>query len=164
MHDPVTIREARGSEDLKIVRELFREYEHGLGVDLCFQGFEQELAELPGVYAPPRGALLVAFSGESPSGCVALKPLEEEICEMKRLYVRPGDRGKGIGRELVERVIELARFRGYVRMRLDTLEQLTEAVHLYRSIGFRPTGPYYHNPLPGVLYWELELSPPGGRH
>ena len=162
MQGPVTVREAGGAEDLAVVRTLFREYEQGLGVDLCFQGFEQELADLPGPYAPPRGALLVAYSGESPSGCVALKPLDERICEMKRLYVRPGDRGRGIGRELVVRIIELARLQGYAMMRLDTLDRLNEAVQLYRSTGFRPTSPYYHNPLPGVLYWELELNPSRG--
>jgi len=158
MIEPVSIHEATGKEDLKIIRELFREYEQWLDVDLCFQGFEQELDQLPGVYAPPEGALLLARSQGRPVGCVALKPLEAGVCEMKRLYVRPGERGRGTGRRLVNHVIGLARARGYQRMRLDTLEKLTEAVVLYRSVGFRETPPYYHNPLPGVLYWELELA------
>jgi putative acetyltransferase len=159
MKGTVTIDEARGVDDLEIIRELFREYERWLGVDLCFQGFEDELARLPGNYAPPDGLILLARDEERPTGCVALKPLEPGICEMKRLYVRPGDRGRGIGRRLVARLIDAARARGYARMRLDTLEQLKEAIELYRSVGFSPTAPYYHNPLPGVLYWELELDP-----
>jgi len=159
MKEMVTIREALGGDDLEIIRELFREYERWLGVDLCFQGFDDELARLPGIYAPPEGVILLAREDGRPTGCVALKCLEPGICEMKRLYVRPGDRGRGIGRRLVVSLIDAARSRGYARMRLDTLVQLKEAIELYRSVGFRPTEPYYHNPLPGVLYWELGLDP-----
>ena len=159
-HTNVLIDDAVRPGDLAIVRELFREYEQWLGVDLCFQGFEAELAGLPGPYASPGGALLLARETTGPAGCVALKPLGPGICEMKRLYVRPACRGRGIGRQLVERIIERARSKGYVRMRLDTLERLTEAVALYRSVGFRTTTPYYDNPLPSVLYWELDLASP----
>ena len=157
------------AEELAVVRRLFREYAASLGFDLGFQGFEQELAGLPGEYAPPRGRLLLALAEEPASGsldgraqgCVALKFLDPEICEMKRLYVRPAYRGRGLGRRLAERVLEEARAIGYGRMRLDSIATMKEALGLYRSLGFRPIPPYRYNPIPGAVYLELELTVPG---
>lgn len=149
---------AEGPADLAIVHELFLEYQAALGVDLCFQGFERELAELPGSYAPPGGLLLLARTraGE-PVGCVALHELEPGICEMKRLYVRPSARGHGLGRELVKAVISAAHEAGYRAMRLDTLPSMVEAAPLYASLGFRDVEPYYENPVVGARFLELEL-------
>ena len=148
---------ARSATQIVMIRSLFREYERFLNVDLCFQGFEEELAGLPGQYAPPEGELLLALDQGQALGCVALRPLEKGICEMKRLYVRPQGRGTGVGKQLAKEIITIARQRGYTRMRLDTLETLTEAVGLYRQLGFYQVPPYYDNPLPGALYWELVL-------
>jgi ribosomal protein S18 acetylase RimI-like enzyme len=151
------LEEAR-PEDLAQVRRLFRAYAEWLAVDLCFQGFEREVAELPGAYAPPSGRLLVARVAGEVVGCVALRPLEPGICEMKRLWVEPGFAGRGIGRALAERVVAAARALGYQRMRLDTLpERMPAALHLYAALGFREIPPYYHNPLDGVVMLELEL-------
>jgi ribosomal protein S18 acetylase RimI-like enzyme len=149
------------SADLESIRGLFREYEAEIGVDLCFQGFEKELADLPGAYAPPRGRLLIAKSADAAIGCVGLRPLKSHatICEMKRLYVRPSHRSTGLGRQLVERIIMEACEAGYVAMRLDTLLTMTAAQDLYRRMGFRDIPAYYPNPLPGVVYLELELAP-----
>ena len=139
------------------VRTLFREYQEELGVDLCFQDFDRELAELPGAYAPPEGALLVAAVDGELAGCVALRRLADGVSEMKRLYVRPALRGRNIGRALAEAVIGVARERGYGRMRLDTLPSMGEAIELYRSLGFTEIAPYYPNPVPGARFLELEL-------
>jgi putative acetyltransferase len=150
-------------EDVEKVRNLFLEYAQSLGFSLCFQGFDRELAELPGEYAPPGGQLYLAIADSSENGpgiagCVALRRAAESICEMKRLYVRPQFRGHGAGRSLAEEVIRLARQLGYERMRLDTIEpQMEQAVRLYRSLGFREIAPYRENPIPGALYMELEL-------
>ena len=137
---------------------LFREYAAFLGVDLSFQGFEEELGRLPGKYAPPGGTLLIASEGKTVAGCVALRALGDGVCEMKRLFVRPSFRGAGLGRLLAREVIEVARTLGYSLMRLDTLDRLTDAMRLYESLGFRRTEPYYENPLHGVVYWELDLK------
>jgi len=150
--------EAR-TEDLAAVRRLCRAYADWLAVDLCFQGFERELAELPGCYAPPAGRLLVARVAGEVVGCVGLRPLEPGACEMKRLWVEPGFAGRGLGRALAEAIIEAARTIGYRRMRLDTIpERMPAAQHLYAALGFREIPAYYHNPLPGVVMLELVLG------
>lgn len=150
--------QAESAEQFERVRELWREYAGWLAVDLCFQNFEQELDELPGRYAPPAGRLLLAMSDGKLAGCIALRRIGEGICEMKRLYVRPGFRGQGIGRKLTTLLIKEARSEGYASMRLDTLpEKMTEAVAMYRAAGFTEIEPYYHNPCAGTLYMELKL-------
>ena len=139
-------------------RELFLEYAKSLNFSLCFQSFDQELASLPGDYAPPEGRLLLAEYESQPAGCVALHKLENGICEMKRLYLRPQFRGKGLGRVLADRIIAEARQIGYRRMRLDTVEPvMKDAVAMYRNIGFQEIPPYCKNPIAGALYMELEL-------
>jgi ribosomal protein S18 acetylase RimI-like enzyme len=139
-------------------RELFREYEVWLNLDLCFQNFEKELAELPGAYAPPTGRLLLAFADNKLAGCVALRKMTDEVCEMKRLFLRPEFHRKGLGRKLAQRIIDEARAIGYQRMRLDTLsEQMGSAIGLYRALGFKEIAPYYENPVPGALFMELTL-------
>jgi ribosomal protein S18 acetylase RimI-like enzyme len=143
--------------DIERVRALFREYEQSLGVDLCFQGFEEELASLPGAYAPPRGRLFVALDGDEASGCVALRPLSDDTCEMKRLYLRASLRGRGVGRMLANRAIDEARAIGYRAMRLDTLPTMNEAIALYETLGFRRIAPYYENPVAGAVYMERPL-------
>jgi GNAT superfamily N-acetyltransferase len=148
---------ATTSADMQTVRDLFREYEQFLQVDLCFQRFEEELAGLPGKYAPPLGALLLAEKHAQAVGCVAMRPLDEAVCEMKRLYVRPAHLGQGIGRQLADAVIGAARQAGYARMRLDTLDKLEPALALYRAHGFVECPAYYDNPLAGVVYMELKL-------
>ncbi len=149
---------ARTENELKEVRQLFLEYQQFLGVDLCFQGFKEELAGLPGKYAPPKGALLLAVEEPEIAGCVALRELDEAVCEMKRLFVRPPFRGRGVGRLLAQAIIEEARKLDYLLMRLDTLDSLKAALGLYESLGFKKTEPYYDNPLPGVVYWEMRLK------
>ncbi len=138
---------------------LFVEYADSLGFSLCFQGFDDELANLPGKYAPPTGRLLLAMCDGKIAGCIALKKLDDQKCEMKRLYVRPEHRGKKIGRLLAERLIEEARSIGYQKMCLDTIAgKMATAVAMYRSFGFIEREAYYHNPEPHTLYMELDLS------
>jgi putative acetyltransferase len=150
--------QAESPAQIAQARELFLEYAQSLGFSLCFQNFDKELAELPGDYAPPEGRLLLAeFEGQL-AGCVALHKLEPGICEMKRLYLRPQFRGRGLGRTLADRVIAEARQIGYERMRLDTVEPvMKDAVAMYRKIGFREIAPYCENPIAGALYMELQL-------
>jgi len=136
---------------------LFLEYAETLGLDLTFQGFDRELAGLPGAYTRPRGRLLAARLDGETAGCVALRPLTDSICEMKRLFVRPAARGSGVGRALAQAVIDAARGVGYERMRLDTLPQMVEAQPLYESLGFRDIAAYYENPVAGTRYLELVL-------
>lgn len=139
-------------------RELFLEYAQSLSFNLCFQSFDKELAGLPGDYAPPEGRLLLAEYEDKLAGCVALHKLEAEICEMKRLYLRPSFRGKGVGRVVAETIIAEARAIGYERMRLDTVEPvMKDAVAMYRLLGFKEIAPYRPNPIEGALYMELEL-------
>lgn len=141
-------------------RKLFQEYAASLDFSLCFQGFEQELAGLPGNYAPPEGRLLLAWESGQAVGCVALRKLKDGIAEMKRLYVRPGHRGERIGQKLVLTAIDQARAAGYGRIRLDTLPSMEQAIALYQSLGFKQITPYRHNPLPGALFMELNLLSP----
>jgi GNAT superfamily N-acetyltransferase len=152
------IRQATSDADISAARELFVEYQAWLGVDLCFQGFATELATLPGDYAPPRGRLLLARTGDDEiAGCIALRPLDDERCEVKRLFVRLDHHGGGIGRLLIERLVDEARAIGYRTMVLDTLPRMQAAQHLYQAFGFRDIPAYYHNPTPGVRYLALDL-------
>jgi GNAT superfamily N-acetyltransferase len=146
-------------EHMATIRELFLEYQRWLGLDLCFQNFSAELAALPGDYAPPAGRLLLALHDARPAGCIALRRIEGEICEMKRLFVRPEFQSLKVGRALAERVIAEARDIGYTRMRLDTLPMMTRAHSLYAALGFREIPPYRENPVPGARYLELLLHP-----
>ena len=153
----IEIRSAELPRDLEVVRALFEEYANGLGVDLAFQGFDRELAELPGKYQPPAGSLLLAWNGERAVGSIALRPLDSRICEMKRLYVRPEARGEQLGRRLVERLCREARDAGYARICLDTLPMMVSAQSLYESLGFVPVEPYVFNPIPGTKFLALDL-------
>jgi ribosomal protein S18 acetylase RimI-like enzyme len=148
----MTIRPATQS-DLHEIRAMLREYAEWLQVDLCFQNFDQELTGLPGDYAPPSGCLLIAET----AGCVALRRIDDGICEMKRLYVRPAHRGSGLGRRLILAIIEQAREIGYVKMRLDTMPKMNNAQALYESFGFRDIPAYRYNPEPGARFLELTL-------
>lgn len=152
----MNIRQAKDL-DMPHLRRLFNEYASELRLDLSFQHFEEELEGLPGDYAPPKGELFVALEGDLPVGCVAMRALVPSICEMKRLYVRPSYRGKGLGKQLIEVIIEAARKADYSSMRLDTLSSMKAARSLYRAFGFTPIPPYYHNPLDGAEYMELDL-------
>jgi GNAT superfamily N-acetyltransferase len=157
----VKIVQAKFDNEIEEIRKLFREYETFLNVDLQFQNFEEELAALPGKYAPPEGILLLAMNGDKGLGCGALRRFgqrSENICEMKRLFVLPRARGLGLGRRLALMIIQAGARVGYSRMVLDTLEGLVQAMSLYESIGFVRTDPYYENPLPGAVYWSLDLD------
>ena len=155
----IIIREADNA-DVAEIRKLFEEYAQSLGIDLGFQDFEQELASLPGAYAPPAGRLLLAADGASPVGCVAVRRLGDDMCEMKRLYVRPEVRGQRLGRKLAEAAIAFGRGAGYRAMRLDTLPSMATAHELYRQLGFREVAPYRYNPVPGTTFMELVLDGP----
>jgi ribosomal protein S18 acetylase RimI-like enzyme len=152
------IIQAQSPEDIAHARELFKEYEAWLEVDLCFQSFEKELAELPGKYAPPDGRLLLAIDNGKVAGCAALRKIGDGICEIKRLFLRPGFRGQGLGRRLAQAIIQEAKQIGYERMRLDTLPpKMNDAIALYRSLGFKEIDSYYDNPVPGAKFMELDL-------
>ncbi|GFK94522.1 Mycothiol acetyltransferase [Fundidesulfovibrio magnetotacticus] len=146
-------------QDTEAVRALFRDYQQSLGISLCFQNFETELATLPGRYAPPHGEILLARDAQGPVGCVAMRPLDQPgVCEMKRLFVRPQAQGTGLGRALARAVVAAARAAGYRVMRLDTLPSMGRAIALYESLGFRDIPPYCANPHEGVRYLELDLT------
>ena len=150
--------QAESPTQIAQARELFREYAQSLGVDLCFQNFEQELAGLPGHYTPPDGRLLLAEYEGQLAGCVALHQWGPGVCEMKRLYLRPSFRGKGLGRAIAETIIAEARNAGYRHMRLDTIEPIMkDAVEMYRKLGFKEIAPYRSNPIAGAIYMELHL-------
>lgn len=154
----LSVFQAESPPQIAQARELFLEYAQSLGFSLCFQNFDQELAGLPGDYAPPQGRLLLAECQGQLAGCVALHPLEPGVCEMKRLYLRPQFRGQGLGRALAERIIAEARQTGYRRMRLDTVGPvMKDAVAMYRKLGFKEVAPYRANPIAGAMYMELEL-------
>lgn len=154
----VKITPADSETDIKFVRELFKEYTASLGFDLAFQDFKKELDDLPGEYSPPDGCILLAKDKEQIAGCVALRKMDENICEMKRLYVRPGFRGEGIGRKLSVAIVDKAREIGYKYMRLDTVPSMKEAIALYHSLGFKEIEPYRYNPIEGATFMELELE------
>jgi putative acetyltransferase len=153
----IELRVALDSDSIVEVRTLLREYQEALGIDLDFQGFEAELETLPGDYASPRGRLLLALVDDAVAGCVAMRPLTAEHCEMKRLYVRPRFRAERLGRSLAERVIAEARSLGYRRMCLDTLPTMGDAQRLYEKLGFRDIPPYRHNPIVDTRFLGLEL-------
>lgn len=148
---------AESAEHLDIAKKLFLEYAHSLEFSLGFQDFEEEIADLPGRYGPPDGCLLLAFSNDEPAGCVALRKMEEGICEMKRLFVRPEYRGGGIGKTLSVKIIEEAGKIGYNKMRLDTLGTMKEAISIYRRQGFRDIKPYRFNPFENAVFLEKDI-------
>lgn len=156
----VELQTAETRADLEAARRLFVAYADELGVDLCFQGFDRELGELPGRYGPPRGRLVVAWRGEEAVGCAGLRDLGGGVAELKRMYVEPTHRGGGLGRRLATTLLADARALGYGRVRLDTLSSLLPAIALYESLGFRRIDPYYENPYGDVVYLELDLIRP----
>ena len=153
----IEIRSAELPLDLPVARKLFRDYADGLGIDLCFQDFEAELASLPGKYAPPQGRLMLAWSGGEAVGCVALRPVDGGICEMKRLYVKPEFRAHQLGRRLAQGICREAREAGYRRICLDTLPSMSSALHIYSTLGFLPIEPYVFNPIDGAIFLGLTL-------
>jgi len=153
----VEISAAESKSDWATARGLFEEYAASLGFDLSFQDFDREVASLPGDYSSPRGVILLALDGSAAAGCVALRPLAGETCEMKRLYVRPSHRGTGLGKRLADAILAEARARGYRYMRLDTVPGMEAAIALYRALGFRDIDPYRANPIPGAIFMEREL-------
>lgn len=157
------IAQATTDEELKQARALFEEYAAGLGLSLCFQNFDRELESLPGDYAPPSGRLLLAKEDNQLAGCIALRKLGPRVCEMKRLFLRPSHRGHGLGRVLVESIIDEARNLGYTHMRLDTVPgRMDKAIALYRAMGFQEIPSYYENPIEGATFMELDLHHSGG--
>lgn len=154
----IKLIQAKTEEETEYVRVLFKEYANWLAFDLCFQDFEKELDELPGDYAPPDGRLLLAYFDSKVTGCVALRRFDDRICEMKRLYVRPEFRKKGIGRKLAVAIINEAKKIGYKSMRLDTLSVMKEALALYQSLDFKRIESYRYNPIKGAIFLELNLN------
>ena len=160
-HVMVELVIAKSENDMEAARGLMREYAATLGFDLCFQDFERELNRLPSGYGPPCGRLRLALLRGEPIGCIAIRKLEADICEMKRLYVKPAWRGRGIGRSLAEMGIRDARELKYRSIRLDTIPSMVAATALYRSLGFHEIEAYRYNPIPGAIYLELKLEPEG---
>jgi len=157
-HDDVRFLNIQSGEALEEIRALFLEYARGLNFNLCFQNFDEELAELPGPYSLPHGRLILCQVDGRTAGCIALKPLEPGICEMKRLFVRPEFRGKHIGLKLARYIVDEARLIGYSAMRLDTIRgTMDNAIGLYTSLGFREIPAYYANPIPNAFYMQLDL-------
>ena len=155
----VKLKQVESEEEVEQARGLFEEYAAWLGFNLCFQNFDKELSELPGDYAPPNGGLFLALENGQVAGCVALRKIDEGIGEMKRLYVRPEFRGKGLGRTLTQTIIEAARDLGYQRLRLDTLPgKMDQAIAMYRSLGFKDIERYYNNPYEAAAFMELTLD------
>lgn len=154
----IEIIQAETAGQIEQARALFREYEAWFGLDLCFQNFDEEVEGLPGKYARPDGRLFLALAGGNPAGCIALRKLEENVCEMKRLFVREDFQGLGIGKFLIEKLIAEARSMGYTAMRLDTFPpKMGKAVSIYRKYGFYEIPPYYHNPYGETLYMEAQI-------
>ncbi len=153
----IQIIQAATGDQLAIARDLFKNYAASLDFDLDFQDFEQELNDLPGDYAPPQGQIFIARLKKEAAGCVALRKLDQGRCEMKRLYVKPGFRGLGVGRTLAEAIIVQAREAGYAAMRLDTVPSMSTARMLYKTLGFKEISPYRFNPVEGTAYLELKL-------
>jgi putative acetyltransferase len=155
----MNLKQVESGEDVEHARGLFKEYAEWLGFSLCFQNFDKELAGLPGDYSPPNGRLLLALKDDQVAGCIALRKIAEGTGEMKRLYVRPQFRGKGLGRMLTETIIKAAHDLGYERLRLDTLPgRMDQAIAMYRSLGFKDIEPYYNNPYEDAAYMELTLE------
>ncbi|HET9734259.1 MAG TPA: GNAT family N-acetyltransferase [Burkholderiales bacterium] len=153
----IELRQASSSGEIEVLRGLFREYQRWVDEPCCFASFEQELAGLPGEYAPPAGRLLLASEAGAPAGCAALRRLDAQTGEMKRLYVRPAYRGRGLGRQLAAAVIDAARETGYASLVLDTLPKMASAIALYRALAFAPRGPYSAQPTPGAIFFERRL-------
>ena len=159
MNDNVRLRHIQSGPDLEEIRALFQEYARSLDFNLCFQNFDQELESLPGPYGLPAGRLILCEVGEGIAGCVALKPLEPGVCELKRLFVRPEFRGRHLGSTLTRQIVQEARTIGYSLMRLDTIRgKMDNAIALYESVGFREIPAYYHNPVPNAYFMELNLQ------
>ncbi|MDH4123707.1 MAG: GNAT family N-acetyltransferase [Thermoplasmata archaeon] len=154
----IALRFAESEEDMLRIRELFLEYASSLGFSLGFQNFDDDIMNLPGKYGRPKGRLILALDDEEIVGCVALREFDKDICELKRLYVKKESRGKGIGKLLTEKVIDEAISIGYSRMRLDTIDNMTQAMTLYRSMGFKEINAYRENPIEGARYFELILK------
>jgi putative acetyltransferase len=155
--DGIELTEAESAVELAHIRTLFTEYGASLHFSLCFQRFEEELAGLPGNYARPEGCLLLAHRKDEAAGCAALRKIAEDVGEMKRLFVRPAFRGKGLGRVLAEAILHEAAKAGYRSIKLDTIDSMKEAIALYRDLGFEPTSPYTRNPIPGAVFMERSL-------
>lgn len=157
--DPIAIQPATSPDQLAATRTLFRAYADSLGFSLDFEDFEAELRALPGIYAPPKGALLLAVNDGQPVGCIAMRQLDEQTGEMKRLYLTQAARGNGVGRKLCEALVTAAKRAGYARMRLDTVPgKMDSAITLYRALGFRTIPPYNQSPIPGIIHMELSLG------
>ena len=157
--EPTSIRPATTPTDLQASRDLFRAYAESLGFSLDFEDFKSELASLPGKYAPPKGALLLAFKGDQAVGCISMRELDPQTAEMKRLYLTNEARGLGLGRKLCEELVSAAKRGGYTRMRLDTVPgKMDSAITLYRALGFRVIPPYNQSPIPGIIHMELSLG------